>query len=196
MVPHRLKGNHEPLIPPEMWYHYLKGTLYCGTCGSRLVISNAKSRSGMIYPYFVCVGRHRKRTPCTRSAILVEDAERLVIDYYRGLQIPLDVRDNIRGMATAKFEHLIAGSMTASTSSPAAPPPTGRATTRPAGSATRRSSPSSTSTRKARSDRTTPGPSPSSSTRKPTSGPTPGPRTLRATPPGSPPAIRTTRGQV
>ncbi len=63
-------GSHEPLVPPEVWYqvqyvltahntagdrtqrhdHYLKGTLYCGSCGSRLLISNAKSRNGNISP--------------------------------------------------------------------------------------------------------------------------------------------------
>lgn len=107
-------GTHEPLVPPEVWYqvqnalmahnsagdrtqrhdHYLKGSLYCGSCGSRMVVSNAKSRSGDIYPYFVCAGRHRKATPCTRGAILLDDAERLVIDYYHAtIGVPPHVRE-------------------------------------------------------------------------------------------------------
>jgi hypothetical protein len=58
-------------IPTEVWYrvqtllaahnsagdrrprhdHYLKGSVYCGACGSRLMISNARSARGPIYPY-------------------------------------------------------------------------------------------------------------------------------------------------
>ncbi|MGT5494242.1 recombinase family protein, partial [Escherichia coli] len=54
------KGMHEPLVPPEVWYqvqtvlqthrsaadasqvhdHYLKGTVFCGQCGSRLLVCN------------------------------------------------------------------------------------------------------------------------------------------------------------
>jgi site-specific DNA recombinase len=124
-------GAHEPLVPPEVWYqvqnvlmahntagdrtqrhdHYLKGTLYCGSCGSRLAISNAKSRNGNIYPYFVCAGRHRKRTPCTRSAVLLDEAERLVADYYQhNIQIPAHTREQLRGMLGAEFDHLLASS--------------------------------------------------------------------------------------
>lgn len=126
-------GTHEPLVPPEVWYqvqnalmahnsagdrtqrhdHYLKGSLYCGSCGSRMMVSNAKSRSGDIYPYFVCAGRHRKATPCTRGAILLDDAERLVIDYYHAtIGVPPHVREQLRGMLAAEFDHLLATSET------------------------------------------------------------------------------------
>jgi hypothetical protein len=30
--------------------HYLKGTVYCGACGSRLIVSNAKNNQGNVYP--------------------------------------------------------------------------------------------------------------------------------------------------
>jgi site-specific DNA recombinase len=124
-------GTHEPLVPPEVWYqvqnvlmahntagdrtqrhdHYLKGTLHCGSCGSRMMVSNAKSRSGDIYPYYVCAGRHSKATPCTRSAVLLDDAERLVLDYYqRNIEVPAPIREHLRGMLAAEFDHLLATS--------------------------------------------------------------------------------------
>ena len=66
------KGSHEAIVPKEVWYqvqavldahksaadatqvhdHYLKGTVYCGQCGERLIITNAKNRHGNVYPYF------------------------------------------------------------------------------------------------------------------------------------------------
>lgn len=73
-------GKHEPLVDERTWQrvqdilashvygernrkhpHFLKGTVYCGTCGSRLGVHMAGSRSGEIYPYFVCLGRQRDR---------------------------------------------------------------------------------------------------------------------------------------
>jgi len=58
-------GKHEPLVAPEVWYevqsvldahqsvadahsvhdHYLKGTVFCGQCGSRMMVIHAKNRT-------------------------------------------------------------------------------------------------------------------------------------------------------
>ncbi|TXG90638.1 hypothetical protein DW322_10980 [Rhodococcus rhodnii] len=67
--------------------HYLKGTIHCGQCGSRLIVSTAKNRHGNVYCYFVCSGRHSKRTDCTRQAMLIDDVEKLIEDYYTRVQI-------------------------------------------------------------------------------------------------------------
>lgn len=58
--------------------HYLKGTVFCGQCGSRLLVCHARSGRGRIYPYFVCSARHAGRGDCTRQAMLIERVERLV----------------------------------------------------------------------------------------------------------------------
>jgi DNA invertase Pin-like site-specific DNA recombinase len=77
----RYDGLHEPLVSAEVWYrvqnvltahqvstektqsheHYLKGSVFCGDCGSRLLLTNAKGNGG-VYPYFLCAGRHSRRT--------------------------------------------------------------------------------------------------------------------------------------
>jgi hypothetical protein len=82
------------------------------TCGSRLMISNARSASDNIYPYFVCAGRHAKRTHCTRPAILVDKVEQLVADHYKTIQIPPDVRQAMLAMLDAEFAALHASSET------------------------------------------------------------------------------------
>ena len=121
------KGSQEPLVPAEVWYqvqsvltahktageatqvhdHYLKGSVYCGACGSRLIISNAKNTQGNVYPYFVCAGRHSKRTECTRGAVLIEDVERLIEDYYTRIQVPPAVRQNLAGFLHHEFDRLM-----------------------------------------------------------------------------------------
>ena len=124
----RYKGNQPPLVPAEVWYqvqsvltahqhaveatqvhgHYLKGTVHCGQCGSRLIVSNAKNRHGNVYCYFVCSGRHSKRTDCTRQAMLIEDVEKLVEDYYTRVQITPAQQDALAGMLHHEFDHLMA----------------------------------------------------------------------------------------
>ena len=124
----RYKGTHPVLVPTEVWYqvqsvltahksaaeatqvhdHYLKGTVHCGQCGSRLIVSNAKNRHGNVYCYFVCSGRHSKRTDCTRGAILIEDVEKLIEDYYAHVQISPAQRDALSGMLHHEFDRLMA----------------------------------------------------------------------------------------
>src|SRR5690625_4295579 len=119
-------GLHEPLVAPEVWYrvqavltakqtsgektqaheHYLKGTVYCGQCGSRLMVTNAKSRRGIIYPYFICAGRHAKRTNCERKAMFIPDVEAAVEDYYRRIQISEHIVTALRDLITTQFSQL------------------------------------------------------------------------------------------
>jgi site-specific DNA recombinase len=94
-------GNHEPLITVKTWdrvqelletrgrsgekvrqhHHYLKGTVWCGTCGHRLIISMTKNRHGTIYPYLICIGRQQRRANCTQKAVRIPDVERLVEEH-------------------------------------------------------------------------------------------------------------------
>ncbi len=87
-------GSHEPLVDRATYEsvqtllatrvngertvkhaHYLKSTIYCGICGSRLIVTNVKPR-GVVYEYFVCLGRHSKKQPqCLFRATLAEQIE-------------------------------------------------------------------------------------------------------------------------
>ncbi len=101
----RYPGQHKPLIPQSLFdrvqetlrgrnvagvrqrrhEHYLKGLLRCGECGRRLSLTLAKSR----YLYFYCLGqRGPARTGCRQPYILAGDAEALVEDLYRRIQLP------------------------------------------------------------------------------------------------------------
>jgi site-specific DNA recombinase len=100
-------GRHEPLTTPETWHevqrllsaknfagekdrehpHYLKGTIYCGQCGARLIVCHAKGRGGT-YPYFICIGRQRDKTSCQQRAIRIEVAEAAIAAHYATVQLP------------------------------------------------------------------------------------------------------------
>lgn len=57
--------------------------MFCGPCESRLIIHYSTNRSGATYPYFVCVGRHQKRTDCTMSAVNIHEVERQIETLYK-----------------------------------------------------------------------------------------------------------------
>jgi site-specific DNA recombinase len=102
-------GKHEPLVTPETFAevqklltakhlagekqrehrHYLKGSIYCGQCGSRLLVCHAKGRGGT-YPYFICSGRQRDKTSCQQRAIRIEQAENAIAAYYATVQLPAE----------------------------------------------------------------------------------------------------------
>ena len=102
-------GKHKKLVEHETWQrvqehlsakhltgerhrehpHYLKGSIYCGQCGSRLIVTHAKGRGGT-YPYFICGGRQEKRTECKQRALHIEKVEEAIAAYYSGVQLKRD----------------------------------------------------------------------------------------------------------
>ena len=97
----RYPGQHQALVDESIWHqvqgimashrngertrkhpHYLKGTVYCGTCGNRLIILMTKARSGDCYPYFVCSARHNKRNDCLQRATPIDALEKKIATEY------------------------------------------------------------------------------------------------------------------
>lgn len=67
-------------------HHYLKGSLYCGRCGSRMSLIQANGNGGR-YPYFFCIGR-MKGTGCQQPYVPVDLIETAVEDAYGEVVIP------------------------------------------------------------------------------------------------------------
>lgn len=116
-------ADHQPLVTVEIWErvqsvlrannlagdktqthdHYLKGSLYCDDCDSRLLLTHAKNKQGVIYPYFICAGRHAKLTDCRRKAMHVDRVEQLVIDHYARVQLDPTTRDALQASISEEF---------------------------------------------------------------------------------------------
>jgi hypothetical protein len=116
-------GRHQPLVDEATWqrvqellasknqsgekhrihHHYLKGSLYCGGCGSRMVVSINRNRYGTRYPYFVCLGRHQKRTDCTLRYVRIETVEELVTEHYRSIQLTPAERELVEARLSQDF---------------------------------------------------------------------------------------------
>ena len=104
-------GRHTPLTNVATWQqvqdvlaahvvgekqrehpHYLKSSILCGDCGSRLIVSMAKNRYGTVYPYFACLGRREKRTRCSQKAMLINVVEELVEEHWATVQLDQTTR--------------------------------------------------------------------------------------------------------
>ncbi|SHX38007.1 recombinase family protein [Mycobacteroides abscessus] len=113
-------GRHEPLIEQELFdrvqdvlnqrsrkgqrdrihQHYLKGHLFCARCErhgrtSRLIYTEAKSRNGSYYGYFMCRARQDK-LGCDLPLLPVELVEDTITDHYHTLALPADFIDSVR----------------------------------------------------------------------------------------------------
>jgi site-specific DNA recombinase len=100
------EGAHDALVSMDTWLQvqdilrahnaagekdrthsiYLKGTVWCGSCGSRLVFSRNKGRGGT-YDYLFCMGRRFKRTNCQRKAVRVSTVEAGVEAFYETFEV-------------------------------------------------------------------------------------------------------------
>jgi DNA invertase Pin-like site-specific DNA recombinase len=110
------QGTHEPLTTVETFAtvqaqlaakktagertqrheHYLKGTIACGRCGSRMIFSRNKGRGG-VYDYFVCLGRHENRTLCDLPYVSVDDVEEQIEHYYQTIKLDATTADTLYG---------------------------------------------------------------------------------------------------
>jgi site-specific DNA recombinase len=68
-------------------HHYLKGTIYCGACGSRLCVTRTVNRHGTEYLYFFCVGRHQRRMDCVKRSVAVSVVESYVEREWASIRI-------------------------------------------------------------------------------------------------------------
>lgn len=115
-------GTHAPLVDPDVWQqvqdrlatnrigkgarkrhpHHLSGILKCGHCGASMVASHSRSRSGKIYPYFICNGRNNKTTDCTMRATPIAAVEELVEELYAQITLTPEEAENERAKLTAR----------------------------------------------------------------------------------------------
>jgi hypothetical protein len=114
------EGRHQPLIPESLFErvqevlaahdragernrthpHYLKGSIFCAECGSRLCLTQAKGQ----YFYFFCLGRHQRRTDCTLPYLPAEAVEKAVERHYRTMRLPEAVQKTVRAGLRAELD--------------------------------------------------------------------------------------------
>jgi site-specific DNA recombinase len=77
-------------------HHYLKGSIYCGHCGRRLIYSRVRGRSGGHYEYFGCASRPGRGEQCAGRHMKVEEVERAIERYFVGVRLTKTQRQAVR----------------------------------------------------------------------------------------------------
>ncbi len=90
---------------PSKHFHPLKGSLFCGQCGSGFGIMNATGRGGGKYPYFYCLGRQRGN--CGQPYVMIEVVEQLVADWWRRVEITPRQKSRIRDIVLDSAQTLV-----------------------------------------------------------------------------------------
>ena len=117
-------GKHESLVDEETWQavqavlgshrsgerermhnHFLKSTVVCGQCGSRLLVQNTKNGKGVLYPYFICARRQRLHD-CSFKAVLIEVVEAQMQEVYRRLYVSEADRQEIERYLLAELAQI------------------------------------------------------------------------------------------
>lgn len=113
-------GRHTPLVSAELFeqvqavlrshangekqrvhQHYLKSSLYCARCGSRLCVMQAKRR----YLYFFCLGR-QYGNGCRLPYLPADEVEEAVASYYRRVQLAPKIMETFRAEVRAQLDRL------------------------------------------------------------------------------------------
>jgi len=115
------RGRHEPLVDeatfqevqdlltskrvsgerPWRHFHYLRGSLFCGECGRRLIYSRARGNGGE-YEYFLCGGRQHGH--CSQTSHRVEAVEAAVEAHYATKELGTDEQERLREAVTKHIE--------------------------------------------------------------------------------------------
>ncbi len=121
-------GNHQPIVDTDTfiivqavlanrrhagdrsWVHqqYLKGSVYCGRCGERLGYAHSTGNGGT-YPYFFCLGRHRKRNDCDLPYLPAEATEAAVTAQWARVRFTPTLRDLVRDVVDTEFDAMQLG---------------------------------------------------------------------------------------
>lgn len=98
------EGNQH--IRPILTRGGVQGSLHVAseettTASSRMIVHNAKNQKGVLYRYFICIGRKQRTTNCDIKAILIDVVEDKVDDLYRPITLSPTDRQRVETAVTA-----------------------------------------------------------------------------------------------
>ena len=90
LAAHRLSGDRT-----KKHAHHLKGSIFCGCCGRRLVYGRHRGNGG-VYEYFSCLSYQARRPSCGAGHLPVDAVERAIERYYRTIELTPAESEDVR----------------------------------------------------------------------------------------------------
>jgi site-specific DNA recombinase len=75
--------------------HYLRGSLFCGYCGRRMVFHRVRGHGG-VYEYFGCLSHQGRRGNCGARHLQTDHVEKAVERYYRTIRLSASQQQVVR----------------------------------------------------------------------------------------------------
>jgi site-specific DNA recombinase len=111
LVQTRLDEKRSAGERPQKHQHYLRGSVFCGECGRRLVYGISRGSSGNHYPYYFCLGRMQRRGCGMKTSLRPELIEHAIRRYYVERPVQLSAESIMK--RTEAIESLVAVSQQA-----------------------------------------------------------------------------------
>ena len=100
------EGSHDKLVDAPTWErvqdilksnlqgertrqhpHFLKSTVWCGSCHGRLLVQVSRNKMGYHYHYFMCSNRHGRRNNCQQRSVQSDEVERRIEESYKDIYL-------------------------------------------------------------------------------------------------------------
>ena len=102
LATHRHSGDRT-----KKHFHYLKGSIFCGHCGRRLVYGRHRGNGG-VYEYFSCLSHQARRPSCGAKHMPVGGVEKAIENFYRSVQLTPGQITTVRQQVAEQVEERLA----------------------------------------------------------------------------------------
>ena len=109
------EGSHDKLVDAPTWErvqdilksnlqgertrqhpHFLKSTVWCGSCGGRLLVQVSRNKMGNHYHYFMCSNRHSRRNNCQQRSVQSDEVERRIEECYAAIHLSESQKESLK----------------------------------------------------------------------------------------------------
>ena len=84
--------------------HFLKSTVWCGSCGGRLLVQVSRNSVGDHYHYLMCGNRHAKRNACQQRSAQTSEVEKQLENYYRTIRLSESEKESLRKLLLVELD--------------------------------------------------------------------------------------------
>ena len=111
------EGSHQKLTDKHTWQqvqnvlkshtmgertrqhpHFLKSTVWCGSCGGRLIVQMSRGKLGGTYEYFMCSERHSKRKNCQQRSVQIYQVEKQIEQHYTSIYLSESQKESLKAI--------------------------------------------------------------------------------------------------
>ena len=86
--------------------HFLKSTVWCGSCHGRLLVQVSRSSTGELYHYLMCGNRHAKRNTCRQRSVQTDEVEKQIEAYYQTVRLSDIEKEQLRTVLVSELGKL------------------------------------------------------------------------------------------